>query len=361
MHEVILSMSFELERFEWAAGDRLEVAGRWFGVRGQRFLRPTLEVDVDGDTHRLLATLEHKPWAVEEGEEWLAAFEWQGPAAEEIESARLIVGPDSPVELARPGSTNGRRRTGGAGRRELAAARAEVKRLRASFEREREAAVAERAALAAERDAARSELLEARLHVETLESRLRVASRLRDEAREERNAALEVRDAALGERDAALGERDAAVVERDTAVAELEGAVAERHGRAPDLEAALAQRDAALVERDTALAERDAALAGRERARNASGDPSRAPAAPVPAVGASADFRREAVRIPSSPRPAPEPASPEATAAEAAEARFLSYPLRPRARGSEKVLWAARALAILSLLLFVAAVIALIL
>ena len=29
-------VSFELERFEWTADDRLEVVGRWNGVRGRR-------------------------------------------------------------------------------------------------------------------------------------------------------------------------------------------------------------------------------------------------------------------------------------------------------------------------------------
>ena len=35
-------LTFELEHFEWQGQERLEVRGRWFGVRGQRFMRPTL-------------------------------------------------------------------------------------------------------------------------------------------------------------------------------------------------------------------------------------------------------------------------------------------------------------------------------
>ena len=32
-------VSFELERFEWTADDRLEVVGRWNGVRGVKLGR----------------------------------------------------------------------------------------------------------------------------------------------------------------------------------------------------------------------------------------------------------------------------------------------------------------------------------
>src|SRR5689334_14511281 len=71
--------SFDLARFEWTAPDRLEVAGHWLGVRGLRFMRPTLEVyTADGERHRLLALLDHKPWEAEAGREWVAAFPWKG-------------------------------------------------------------------------------------------------------------------------------------------------------------------------------------------------------------------------------------------------------------------------------------------
>src|SRR3954470_3025951 len=47
-------LTFEVERFEWAAEDRLEVSGRWFGGRGRRFMRPTLHLRVGGRRRRRL-------------------------------------------------------------------------------------------------------------------------------------------------------------------------------------------------------------------------------------------------------------------------------------------------------------------
>ena len=46
-------VSFELERFEWTADDRLEVVGRWNGVRGRRISRPALTVEAGGRRTRL--------------------------------------------------------------------------------------------------------------------------------------------------------------------------------------------------------------------------------------------------------------------------------------------------------------------
>jgi len=81
---------FDVERCEWTAPDRLEVAGRWFGVRGWRFVRPTLDLDGPDGRRRLLALLEHKPWAPADGEPGIAAFAWQGELAE-IERVELTV------------------------------------------------------------------------------------------------------------------------------------------------------------------------------------------------------------------------------------------------------------------------------
>src|SRR5882757_1892605 len=81
---------FEVERFEWTADDRIELTGVWSGLRGSRFMRPTLVLTVGGESRRLLALLEHKPWAGDEGKDWIAAFAWNGEPAE-VEKAELNV------------------------------------------------------------------------------------------------------------------------------------------------------------------------------------------------------------------------------------------------------------------------------
>jgi hypothetical protein len=89
---------FELQQFEVIDGDRCDVRGRWLGVRGRRFLRPTLTMTVDGRSRRLLADLAGKPWAVEEGGSWHASFPG-APAGAELNTAELSVAPDLTVAL----------------------------------------------------------------------------------------------------------------------------------------------------------------------------------------------------------------------------------------------------------------------
>ena len=98
---------FELERFQWSGADRLEVEGRWFGVRGRRFVRPVLTVQVRGRRRRLLAVLEHKPWQAEETESWIAAFPWEG-SRDDVGEAELEVGALT-VDLPPPGGSQRRR------------------------------------------------------------------------------------------------------------------------------------------------------------------------------------------------------------------------------------------------------------
>lgn len=76
-------------------GGQLVLRGTWSGVRGLRFVRPTL---VLGDRD-VLATLEHKPWAVEAGTEWVAAFPWTDQEPPPIASAQLAVAPNITVAL----------------------------------------------------------------------------------------------------------------------------------------------------------------------------------------------------------------------------------------------------------------------
>jgi hypothetical protein len=88
---------FELEQFE-RSGDRLRVEGRWSDVRGMRFMRPTLTI---GD-RRVLAVLDHKPWAPEEGQPWIAEFPWEGADVDPT-LAELAVAPSVAVPLSSPG------------------------------------------------------------------------------------------------------------------------------------------------------------------------------------------------------------------------------------------------------------------
>jgi hypothetical protein len=68
-------ISFEVDRLGMIAPGRLEIGGRWFGIRGRRFVRPTVTFTLaDGSERRSLAELEEKPWAAQDGESWKATF-----------------------------------------------------------------------------------------------------------------------------------------------------------------------------------------------------------------------------------------------------------------------------------------------
>ena len=315
------NVTFEVDRFEWTADDRLELAGRWYGVRGRRFLRPTLEVEVDDGHRRLLALLEHKPWTAVDGEEWVAAFAWQGdPIAE---AAELSVGSDLAVELpapvtaARKGREGpGKRVPGRAGtstahradktpvesrqarrprsetlERELGAARAQAHRLGEELDRVR-------TAFEAQTDRLRTELATAeqarqRLDTEYAEVRDRLeateaaAERQRDELRRERDDAVTERDTALAEARQAKRDRDSATRER-TAIEHERDAAEEARDRALEKrDSSLAGAQSAAAERDevaAAVAERDAALVRRRTVPPIGGPP---PQGEVPVVSMS--------------------------------------------------------------------------
>ena len=322
------AVSFELERFEWTAADRLEVAGRWYGVRGRRFLRPTLDIEVDGQARRMLALLEHKPWAPDEGSEWIAAFTWNDEPIELLE-ADLVVAPDLSVELPAPGTAAGakksraaqrsRRRAGGQQRRVAAPTRAALLEGRAAAEAEAErvaeeldrARAAHTAALdnlhrrmaadeaarhgvAEELEQARTEIAAAAATIEGLRAELEAASAARDAAvaatervAQERDRALRerallehrreeaetARDTARQERNAwmsrarvATAGRDAIVAERDAALAARDQMETERDGAQRERDAAARKREAAVRERDAAVGDRDAAVRERDAA-----------------------------------------------------------------------------------------------
>src|SRR4051812_783833 len=161
---------FDVERFEWPSPEQLELHGRWYGVRGLRFVRPTLMLRADGVSRRLLATLEHKPWAALDGEPWVAAFPWQGEPLE-FEEVELAVTSAVVLILEPPALPGGARR----------------------------------------KKASRPD------------DKSRALLQEREQARQERDAALTARETALRERDEALDTRNEALRESGAAAqAQLE-------------------------------------------------------------------------------------------------------------------------------------------
>jgi hypothetical protein len=306
----LASVGFELDRFEVGQGERCRVRGRWFGVRGRRFMRPTLTLIVDGHRTRLLADLADKPWGAEEGELWEAVFDGE-IADPELTEAELTVAPDITIALPplRAGRDKAKKQTASRPRedlpeartRQLTAAETELRRLRRRLEaadadkarsearvdalaaeleqmvqardqaqRERDEAALERDQVAAERDEFATERDEFAFKSDQVAAERDEAAAERDEAlaarEEEHEAYLTAmdendavqrrvsteREAAVAARDAAASERDAALAQKDLAVSERQGAVAER-------DKALSERDAALAARDHTASERDAA------------------------------------------------------------------------------------------------------
>jgi hypothetical protein len=313
---------FEVDRFEWVA-ERLELAGRWYGLRGHRFMRPLVILDADDGPRRMLAVLDHKPWAAEDGELWFAAFPWEG---EPVESSRaeLAVAPSVEVELPPPVVPGRPRRRASRSRAreekappvdEVAALRAQlaseqrtVRRLAAELDaaNDRLAALespdAQRAELERVRDAALAERDEART---SLEQARRAAAAEVDEARarasldhgsvrDERDAAVRARAAAQHERDEALDQRAVSDWERKAAIAERDVALSERDHAVQVQRAAVAQIEK--LERRVRSAERAQASAERAQASAPVAEPSPPPAEPAPAPAPAEAPRRHARR-----------------------------------------------------------------
>ena len=219
-------VSFELERFEWTADDRLEVVGRWNGVRGRRISRPALTVDAGGRRQRLSGSQESE-------EPWTASFPWSG---DDIAGAELEIGRTFVVELPPP--RRRRRRSGASAESEL---RAQLEELRATVA-ELRAERAPVAAVEAERDRLAAEL----------------------EARRGDEAAVEAERDRLAAELERRGDESAVEAERDRLAAELE---ARRGDEGSELAAISAERDRLAAEleavrADSARADADQELAG---------------------------------------------------------------------------------------------------
>jgi hypothetical protein len=307
--------SFEVERFELSGDACLEVRGRWFGVRGRRFMRPTLTAVAGGREQRLLAVLDHKPWIAEEGETWHAAFPCStDPAA--LLQAELTVAPDVTVPLPPPSSPAGGRRRradsrrrparepatavgadepGGGPNEDGGAPDSSLQVEHRAALRSRDEALSELGAMERDREALRDELKEARAALDTAvaerhdaietEVSLRIAdlraeaereraaaglaaqiASERDTAREERAEAIRERDEAHAERDAARRERNRMLAQRDTARTVARDATRQWEATAALGTRRTQERDTVVSERDRANHERDSALEALERA-----------------------------------------------------------------------------------------------
>ncbi len=321
-------VDFELERFERTAEDRIEISGRWYGLRGRRFVRPVLNLQTGGSRRRAIALLEHKPWAADDGKTWLAAFRWPEGAGE-VQGAELEVGPGLIVELPAPGGkantavrvsalrphvptpparkfhtadedpgqaaaeapagadeepsrTRDRKPSGRAGRgptpewtpappRDVLTAafaeRDEATAARDEAERERVIALNDRDDALSRRDAALRDVDRAVAErAEAVTERDRLATELERVTRE-RDIAHAERNRTLQDSEAIARERDQAAAERDSARSELSRALPTREQAIRERDAEAARAERAESERDTAFAERKSAVAQRDRAR----------------------------------------------------------------------------------------------
>src|SRR4051812_47904486 len=317
---------FEIDRFEFVP-NRIELVGTWSGLRARRFIRPTLVLHREGEEKRLLAMLEHKPWAADNGAEWIAVFAWDG-GPEKFVSAELNVGSGLDLKLPPPRMRQGKPRrfkqrvvardasrdedktqpllaSPGIVTEEIVPPEggAEVvpaaQPADASAPAEGTAAPAEQRAdtsapptedprlesLRQELDVARTERDRAREQVRALRGELEderqarekavadaraaereTAGRMLAEGSELRASVERQREMAYIARDQAVAARDEAIERRDRACAERDEAFADRRQADRERDRAVADRDGANRERDRALAARDKALEERARA-----------------------------------------------------------------------------------------------
>jgi hypothetical protein len=216
----VATETFELKRFVWATPDRLEIEGRFAGLRVEAIDRPVLVLRGDEQTHRLPAINDEAPSA--DGGDWRAAFAWlEAPTA--FGTAELELGEDLVVELPEPllnGDDSERgvlevRRRGGqrlrlqaealAVRSQLGEAQAErdrkakeLARAREDLDEERAARARDaesfRASLAQAQEAAEEAVAEARDEVAALRARIAQLTNASTEAERLRSRLVSIRE-----------------------------------------------------------------------------------------------------------------------------------------------------------------------
>ena len=275
-------VSFAVDRLE-VEDDRLVVSGFWTGVRGLRFVRPTLV----SDDRRILATLEHKPWAPSADAAWTAAFPWDGDGGRRR--------PPDARRLAAGDRLAGRRRGARAGRSRRAPPTLQVVKPPPAIDADRADAAppqppppAELEDLLRERDDLRRRLADAeRLAAQRERQTLHDADAAQDEAARRGAAAERDRDRALQQLEEAIEAREAAVRTRARMQVAHDEALAARELAEAELAKAKAEREEANAQRDEVLLAYRALrlqLQGEqaEQDRAASDDPAAEPGADEP-------------------------------------------------------------------------------
>ncbi|MFL5822672.1 MAG: hypothetical protein ACJ764_04445 [Solirubrobacteraceae bacterium] len=272
------SVVFELDRFELVGGDTYTVQGRWFGVRGRRFIRPTLTALVEDHSVRVLADLEHKPWAAEDGQPWEAVFSSRQVDGK-ILQAELAVAPDLLITLPSPGEPTGGEQTTLPAGADAESRRRGARQEKPGLPRGKSAPSQEAPPAAPDtpdadrlsaltRDLAKARKAERDLrhHLDRAQAQKAEAAARMDEVLGNLSRAMRERDDAQAARDEALAEREELGRERDHIKDERDAARREGAAVADERDQIAAQREAALRDRDEASQARERALASRDHA-----------------------------------------------------------------------------------------------
>jgi hypothetical protein len=286
------SVTFEVERFEPRGRDQLVLSGRWFGLRGRRFVRPTLTLGTGENRRRALADLEHKPWAAEDGELWEATFPVE-PGGAKPRPIELSVAPDVTVMLPPPGAGAGEQRIRARPRRDdlldnLRGARRDGRpqpgsrngrdprqvgrsatRREDGLEAQREAPrvpdTPSRAPQPREADPEADRTGRADPQTDRLSQAHAEIKRLRAELARHEGAEVEAAQA-LTRRDAAVNRMTEATAQRNEAAAAYEQAVSARDMALRERDRLAKERDRIAKERDRMAKDREHALRERDRA-----------------------------------------------------------------------------------------------
>lgn len=252
-----------MERIAVSAPGRVEVTGRWFGVRGRRFVRPALIIGAAGRTEtRALAELDHKPWAAQDGDVWVASFPVEIDL-DEVSDIELSVAPDIAVTLRRSGETPAQpgdvRTAGGPSGSPVAKSTPQLRRRTRAQDLDRLTARLAAADRTAERERERRSSIDEALEEQRTENR-----RLRTELGQVR-AELDLARAAQSEVAAAAAELEAA-----------RQALAQERAEAGRLRTRLARAEgSAPTPPGSPSAESEPVRPARGRTKEASVDPSR--------------------------------------------------------------------------------------